>query len=83
MRIKRSPPKPVAAMTGEECARIRVRVLKMSQVEFAQALGIKTVTTISRWENGAVPIADDRASAIRLLVAKVKGDRNAAAAGAA
>lgn len=72
MRIKRhAPPRPVA-MTKEEFARIRTKVLKMTQEELRLALGLRTVVTVSRYETGAAPIHEDRAAALRMLVERKK-----------
>jgi DNA-binding transcriptional regulator YiaG len=77
MKLKRTPPPTEAAMTPEEFQRVRLKVLKMTQAELAHRLGIKNVATISRWETGATPIAEDRAVAIELLVQSVRSERAA------
>lgn len=53
-------------MSSADCRAIR-EALKMTQDEFARAIGLKSWLTVLRWESGAVRIYPDRAFAILAL----------------
>lgn len=58
--------KPGTRLTCAEVRQIRTD-LGMTQVEFAQALGLSNVVIISQWENDHHPPGSVMSSAIRLL----------------
>ena len=60
-----------AAMAPEELRRIR-KALKLTQQQFAEAVGVQPLT-IGLWEGGKTPISKSRALAVQGLVAKLSG----------
>jgi len=69
---------PEMDMIREEVSVIRLDMLRWSQQEFADALGIAR-TTVARWETGALPLTRVHALAIRQLLAIEKKRRAAKA----
>jgi DNA-binding transcriptional regulator YiaG len=53
-------------MRGAECRRLR-RALGLTQVEFAERLGV-TGNTVARWERDEMTIREPMAKLIRLLM---------------
>jgi len=63
---RKGPAEP--AMKPDACRRIR-EMLKLTQEQFADQLGVKPLT-ISLWENGKTPISKNRALSIQGLASR-------------
>ena len=63
-------------MTGDELREIRTTALRLTQSEFALAVGVSGDRTVRKWETGERPVPPAVAKLAELLEKAMRGPNN-------